>query len=51
MLYDLSPNFMKLVEAQMPDCSVRKFGEWLGLDTSMDAQAVMDEISRRKAQR
>jgi hypothetical protein len=27
---------------------VRKFGEWLGLDTSMDSQAVMDEIARRK---
>jgi len=51
MLYDLSPNFMKLVEAQVPDCSVRKFGEWLGLDTSMDAQAVMNEISRRNANR
>lgn len=49
LLYDLSPNFMHLIEAQVQSCSVRKFGEWLGLDTSMDAQAVMDEISRRKA--
>ncbi len=51
MLYDLSPNFMKLIETQVTQCSVRKFGEWLGLDVSMDAQAVMDEISRRKVQR
>jgi len=51
MLYDLSPKFMKLIEAQVPDCSIRKFGEWLGLDTFMDAQTVMNEISRRKTQR
>lgn len=51
MLYDLAPNFMKLIETQVPYCSVRKFGEWLGLDTSMDAKTVMNEILRRKAQR
>ncbi|MDO5576934.1 MAG: XRE family transcriptional regulator [Fibrobacter sp.] len=48
ILYELSPNFMKLVETQVPDCSVRKLGEWLGLNNTMDAQAVMDEIVRRK---
>jgi len=42
---------MWLLETQVPECSVRKFGEWLGLDTSMDAQTVMDEIVRRKARR
>jgi transcriptional regulator with XRE-family HTH domain len=47
-LYSLSPNLMRLVEQQVPDCSVRKLGEWLGVDTSIDAQAIMDEIARRK---
>jgi transcriptional regulator with XRE-family HTH domain len=50
-VYTLSPKFMELIEQQIPECSVRKFGEWLGLDTSMDAQAVMDEMLRRKAKR
>lgn len=47
-LYDLSPNFMSLIEKQVPDCSVRKFAEWLGLDTTMDAETVLDEIVHRK---
>jgi hypothetical protein len=51
MLYELSPNFMKLIEVQAPDCSVRRSGEWLGLDISRNAQTVMNEISRRKVQR
>ncbi|MBD3241513.1 MAG: helix-turn-helix domain-containing protein [Chitinivibrionales bacterium] len=51
MLYALSPNFMSLIERQVPHCSVRKCGEWLGLDTSMDARKVMDEVSRRAEQR
>lgn len=50
-LYALSPNFMSLIEQQVPECSIRKFGEWLGLDTTMDAQSVMDEIARRKTQK
>lgn len=50
LLYTLSPNFMSLVEQQVPQCSLRKFGEWLGLETSMDAEVVMDEILRRKSQ-
>jgi transcriptional regulator with XRE-family HTH domain len=49
MLALLSPNFYNLVSNQVPECSVRKFGEWLGLDTSMDSRAVVDEIVRRKA--
>jgi len=50
-LYALSPKFMKLVAEQVPDCSLRKFGEWLGLEgSSIDAKAVMNEIARRKAQ-
>lgn len=49
VLSALSPNFYTLVSNQVPECSIRKFGEWLGLDTSMDSQAVMDEIVRRKA--
>jgi transcriptional regulator with XRE-family HTH domain len=48
MLYALSPNFMALVAKQVPDCSTRKFGEWFGLDNSIDASAIMDEIIRRK---
>jgi hypothetical protein len=47
-LYNLSPKFMELISAQVPGCSIRKLGEWLGLDTSVDAQAVMEEITRRK---
>lgn len=50
MLYTLSPNFMKVIEQQIAGCTVRKFGEWLGLNTSEDAQLVMDEIRRRKNQ-
>jgi hypothetical protein len=49
MLSELSPNFFSLISNLVPECSIRKFGEWLGLDTSMDSQAVMDEIVRRKA--
>lgn len=48
-MYALSPEFMKLIEQQIPECSVRKLGEWLGLDNSMDAQTVMEEMLRRKA--
>lgn len=48
MLSRLSPNFMNLVAEQVPECSLRKLGEWLGLETSMDAQMVMDEIMRKK---
>jgi len=47
MLFELSPLFMQLVAEQVPDCSIRKLGEWLGLDTSLDARAVMDELKRR----
>lgn len=50
MLYGFSPNFMNLVEDQVPDCSLRKLGEWLGLSSSIDAKVVMDEIAWRKAQ-
>ena len=50
-MYELSPRFMSFIEKQIPDCSVRKLGEWLGLDTSMDAQLVMEEMLRRKAKR
>lgn len=50
MLYDLSPNLMRLIEAEVPNCAVRKLGEWLGLDTTIDAQAVIDEILRRNTQ-
>jgi transcriptional regulator with XRE-family HTH domain len=48
MLYALSPNFTSLVAKQVPNCSVRKFGEWLGLDNSLDASAIMEEFIRRK---
>ena len=50
-LYALSPKFMNLVAEQAPACSLRKFGEWLGLeDSTIDAKVVMEEIARRKAQ-
>lgn len=47
MLFEFSPLFMKLVAEQVPDCSTRKMGEWLGLDTGLDARAVRDELKRR----
>jgi hypothetical protein len=50
-MYAFSPKFIELIEQQIPNCSVRKFGEWLGMDTSIDAQAMMDEMLRRKAKR
>jgi hypothetical protein len=50
MLFKLSPNFMNLVAEQIPNTSTRKFGEWVGLDTSIDASAVIQEITRRKSQ-
>ena len=47
MLFEFSPLFMKLVAEQFPDCSTKKMWEWLGLDTSLDARAMMDELKRR----
>jgi transcriptional regulator with XRE-family HTH domain len=49
-LFKFSPNFMNLIAAQVPHCSTRKLGEWLGLESSLDASAVMEEIARIKAQ-
>ena len=46
MLYALSPNFMRLVTEQVPVCSPRRLGEWLGVESSMDAKAVMEELVR-----
>ncbi len=48
MLRDLSPLFIDLISKQIPDCSTRKFAEWLGLSTSIDAKAVMEELERVK---
>lgn len=50
-MYHLSPKFMNIISENISDCSSRKLAEWLGLDTSMDAQVVIDDILRRKAQR
>ncbi len=45
MLYRLSPLFMKLVENNIESgVSIRKIGEWLGLDTTMDVTSVVEEI-------
>lgn len=43
-LRKLSPRFTTLVAAQTEHASVRKIGEWLGLDSAMDAQAVLGEL-------
>jgi len=45
-LFDLSPHFMNLVKTSIPISSIRKVGEWLGLDSTIDAQTVIDEINR-----
>ncbi len=50
VLNGLSPRFVSLVADQIPHCTVRKFGEWLGLETSMDSKEVIYEIARRKSQ-
>jgi transcriptional regulator with XRE-family HTH domain len=47
LLFELSPHFMKLVKAGIPGASVRKVGEWLGLDSTLDIKSVIDEINRR----
>ncbi len=46
--FKLSPLFMKLVSQNISSVSVRKVAEWLGLDTTMDAQAVIEEIKKRE---
>jgi len=48
MLKELSPLFINLISKQLPDCSEKKFAEWLGLGTSIDAKAVMEELQRAK---
>jgi DNA-binding Xre family transcriptional regulator len=44
MLGELSPHFMRLVKANLPDATVRKVGEWLGLDTTIDTKTVIEEM-------
>jgi transcriptional regulator with XRE-family HTH domain len=44
MLFELSPHFMNLVKTNMNGTTVRKVGEWLGLDSTIDTKAVIDEI-------
>ncbi len=48
MLKELSPLFIDLISNQISDCSTRKFAEWLGFNTSMDAKAVIEELERVK---
>lgn len=48
ILKELSPLFINLISEQIPNCSERKFAEWLGLSTSIDAKAVMEELGREK---
>jgi len=45
-LRKLSPGFTELVANQAPDASLRKLGEWLGLDSSIDAKSVVGELQR-----
>ena len=45
-LQELSPNFTALVADQSPDVSLRKLGEWLGLDNTIDAKSVSGELKR-----
>lgn len=48
IIRELSPLFINLISEQIPNCSIRKFAEWLGLSTSIDAKAVMEEMERVK---
>jgi hypothetical protein len=45
-LSQFSPHFVRELRAQLPGLSLRKFGQLLGLDTSMDAQTAKEEIER-----
>lgn len=47
-LHKLSPRFITLVAEQVEHASIRKIGEWLGLNSSMDAQVVVEELRRIK---
>lgn len=45
-LCELSPDFIDLVAKQTPNVSLRKLGEWLGLDNTIDAKAILGELQR-----
>ena len=45
-LFELSPHFMNLVKTSLPTASIRKVGEWIGLDSTIDSKTVIDEINR-----
>jgi transcriptional regulator with XRE-family HTH domain len=46
MLFELSPHFMNIVKNAIPGSTIRKVGEWLGLDSTIDIKTVVDEINR-----
>ncbi len=45
-LCELSPGFIDLVAKQSSNASLRKLAEWLGLDNTLDAKEVMNELQR-----
>jgi transcriptional regulator with XRE-family HTH domain len=45
-LNKFSPRFVMLVAEQKKTASIRKIGEWLGLSSAIDAQAVVEELGR-----
>jgi transcriptional regulator with XRE-family HTH domain len=45
-LHELSPNFTELVADQASNASLRKLGEWMGLDNTIDAKLVLSELQR-----
>jgi hypothetical protein len=45
-LKTLTPLFFDIVSQQMDNVTTRKLGEWLGLESSLDVKAVIEEWRR-----
>ena len=43
---NLSPMFIGIVSKQLEHVTTRKVGEWLGLENSIDARQVIQELKR-----
>jgi len=42
----LSPHFVDMVASQMSNVTTRKSGDWLGLDSKLDADLALEELKR-----
>jgi hypothetical protein len=45
-LKKLSPKFFNIIAEKYHECSVRKFGEWIGLDNEMDSKETRVALER-----